>query len=215
MKRRLLKRRDTSIAAVDKRLGLEDLVANRTMSRDIADALRAVARARRSFVVMAVPRLAGKSTVMRAIVDERPRSSPVRTVAEDGDDIDALLASSRGGYIVIPEISRGGFAPGYIWGAPVRRIFKGVGEGVSLAVALHAPGPEEAFALICRGCGVPDADAAKISLVVYLRSLGPWQEPVRRVVETVHEIAGVREGRPVARLLFRWDEERDSFASGA
>ena len=85
----------------------------------------------------------------------------------------------------------------------------------AVALALHAPDPDEAFALICRGCGVPDSDAAKISLVVYLRSLGPWQKPVRRVVETVHEIAGVRDGRPAARLLFRWDEERDRFASGA
>ena len=185
------------------------------MSRDIADALRAVARSRRSFLVMAVPRLAGKTTVMRAMLDERPPSSPVRTVAEDGEDIDELLAESRGGYLVIPEISRGGFAPGYIWGAPVRRIFEGVGDGVSLALALHAPDPDEAFAIICRGCGVPDPDAAKISLVVYLRSLGPWQKPVRRVVDTVHEITGVRNGRPAARLLFRWDEERDLFVSGA
>jgi len=134
------------------------------MSPAIADLLRATARDRKSFIVMAVPRLAGKSTVLHAMVSERPRKAPLRTVAEDGDDIDKLLAQSRGGYIVIPEISRGAHAPGYIWGAPVRRIFQAVGAGTSLAVALHAPGPEEAFDIICHGCAVPDSDASKISV---------------------------------------------------
>ncbi|OLC21660.1 MAG: hypothetical protein AUH33_01290 [Chloroflexi bacterium 13_1_40CM_68_21] len=183
------------------------------MSRDIADALRATARERRSFIVMAVPRLAGKSTVLRAMVAERPKKAPLRTVAEDGDDIEQLLAESRRGYIVIPEISRGAHAPGYIWGAPVRRIFGAIGDGASLAVALHAPGPEEAFDIICRGCGVSDADASKISLVVYLRSLGHWEEPTRRVVETVHEIKGVRDGQPQAKLLFLWDERTNRFSA--
>jgi len=182
------------------------------MSPGIADLLRATARERKSFIVMAVPRLAGKSTVLHAMVSERPGKAPLRTVAEDGD-IDQLLTESRGGYIVIPEISRGAHAPGYIWGAPVRRIFKSVGDDVSLAVALHAPGPEEAFDIICRGCAVPDADASKISIVVYLRSIGHWEEPTRRVVDAVHEIRRVRDGRPQATLLFRWDEQKDRFAA--
>ena len=165
------------------------------MSPAIADLLGATARDRKSFIVMAVPRLAGKSTVLH------------------GDDIDKLLAQSRGGYIVIPEISRGAHAPGYIWGAPVRRIFQAVGAGTSLAVALHAPGPEEAFDIICHGCAVPDSDASKISLVVYLRSLGHWEEPTRRVVDGVHEISGVRGGRPTTRPLFKWDERDDRFVT--
>jgi hypothetical protein len=181
------------------------------MSSDIAETLRATARARRSFIVMAVPRLAGKSTVMQAMLDERPKSAPLRTIAEDGDDIAELLRESRSGYLRIPEISRFPAAPGYIWGAPVRKVFAGVGGGVSLAAALHAPDPDEAFAIICDGCGVSDADAGKIEIVVYLRSLGRWQEPTRRVVSTVHEIAGVRGGKPTARLLFAWDEASDRF----
>ena len=57
------------------------------MSPDIAQTLRAVARAKRSFIVVAMPRLAGKSTVMRAILAERPASDPVVTLAEDGQAI--------------------------------------------------------------------------------------------------------------------------------
>ena len=201
----------TRIGDIAAELTLDDLVANRTMSAEIATLLRSTVRARRSFLVMAVPRLAGKSTVKRAMLAERPPHMPVRTLGEDGDDVEALLASAQGGYFDIPEISQYAVAPGYVWGGTVRRAFAGIRDTTAIAAALHAPDPDDAFDIICRGCRVPDADAAKISLVVYLRSIGPWQTPQRRVVETIHEIGGVHAGRPTARLLFRWNETRDEF----
>jgi type IV secretory pathway ATPase VirB11/archaellum biosynthesis ATPase len=181
------------------------------MSSDIAQTLRAVAREKRSFIVLAVPRLAGKSTVLRAILAERPASAPVLTLAEDGDLVDQLISKSAGGYLVIPEITPSAAMPGYIWGADVRRIFKAAREDVSLAATLHAEGPDDAFAQICEGCGVPDSDASKIAFAVSLRSIGRWEEPARRVVASVHEIGGIERGRPKARLLHRWDEARDVF----
>jgi type IV secretory pathway ATPase VirB11/archaellum biosynthesis ATPase len=181
------------------------------MSADIAQTLRAVAREKRSFIVLAVPRLAGKSTVLHAILAERPPSTPVLTLAEDGDLVDQLIRKSAGGYLVIPEIAPSAAMPGYIWGADVRRIFNAAREDVSLAATLHAEGPEDAFAQICEGCGVPDSGASKIAFVVSLRSIGRWEEPTRRVVASVHEIGGVLRGRPKARLLHRWDEARDVF----
>lgn len=206
--------RPRSIPPIGTVLGLDDLVANRTMSPDIAATLRDVARRRRSFIVVAVPRLAGKSTVLRAILAERPKSSPVTTLAEDGEIVDRLVRQSAGGYLVIPEITQSAAMPGYIWGADVRRIFESVKEGVSLAATLHAQGPDDAFAQICGGCGVPDADASRITFAVALRSIGHWEQPTRRVVASVHEITGVAGGRPTARLLHRWDERRDEFVSG-
>jgi type IV secretory pathway ATPase VirB11/archaellum biosynthesis ATPase len=181
------------------------------MSSDIAATLREMARRRRSFVVVAVPRLAGKSTVLRAILAERPPSSEVLTIAEDGNDIDDLVKKSSGGYLVIPEITKSAAMPGYIWGADVRRIFKTVNEDVSLAATLHAEGPDDAFAQICGGCGVPDEEASKFAFAVALRSIGRWEEPTRRVVQSVHAIEGVRDGKPRARLLHHWDEQQDRF----
>ena len=183
------------------------------MSRDIADSLRQAARQKRSLIVVAVPRLAGKSTVLHAILAERPRSTPVKTLAEDGDVLEQLLKASAGGYLVIPEITQSAAMPGYIWGTAVRAIFKTAKEAVSLAATLHADGPEDAFAQICDGCRVPDADAAKITMAVALRSIGRWEEPTRRVVASVHEIQGVKDGRPKLRLLHRWDERRDEFVT--
>jgi hypothetical protein len=188
---------------------LADQVANGTMSAEIAALLRETAQAHESFLVMAVPRLAGKTTTMRAMLAEQTR--PVLALGYDGDDVDALAARARGGYLIVPEISRGAWSAGYVWGEPVRRAFGAITQGTALATALHAPDPAEAFAIICGGCGVPDAHAARLSLVVYLRSLGEWEQPTRRVVSTVHRIHAVRDGVPDAELLFRWDEKTDTF----
>jgi hypothetical protein len=197
----------------DAEIRLADQVANGTMSQEIADLLRDTAKARRSFIVMAIPRLAGKTTTMRAMLAEQ--EGPVVALGYDGEDIAELIPRAREGYLIVPEISRGAWSAGYVWGEPVRRAFAGIAGGTALATALHAPDPDEAFAIICRGCGVPDADAARISLVVYLRSLGEWEHPTRRIVSTVHEIRGVEGGKPNARLVFQWNDAKDRFERGA
>lgn len=196
----------------EKPIRLADQVANGTMTEDIAALLRETARAHKSFLVMAVPRLAGKTTTMRAMLAEQ--QAPVLTLGYDGEDVDPLVERAKGGYLVVPEIARGKWSAGYVWGEPVRRAFNGISQGTALATALHAPDPDEAFAIICNGCGVPDAHAARVSLVVYLRSLGEWEHPTRRVVSTVHEIRGVKNGKPDAKLLFRWNEQADRFEAG-
>lgn len=182
------------------------------MSRDVAATLQATAQGRHSFLVVAIPRLAGKSTVKAAMLEHRPRRAPLKTVGDDGIDIEALAATSVGGYLVVPEISEYPVTPGYIWGATVRRVFARIGEDVALAAALHAPGAEEAFDVVCRGNGVPDEHASRVAIVVYIRSLGTdWRRPTGRRIATVHEVASVRQGRPELRLLHRWDERTDRF----
>jgi hypothetical protein len=91
-------------------------------------------------------------------------------------------------------------------------VFEGVGDGVSLATAIHAPGMEEALEQISGDNRVPDRDLQKLALIVYIRSLGSdVQHPDRRVVATVHELESVRSGKPKANLLHRWSEQRDEF----
>lgn len=191
---------------------LEELVANGTMSPEIASTLQVTAQGRHSFLVVAIPRLAGKSTVMAAMLDHRPKGAPLRTVGDDGVNVDALAAASAGGYLVVPEISEYPVTAGYIWGARVRQVFSKIGADVALATALHAPGADEAIDIVCRGNRVPDEQAAQIALVLYIRSLGrDWRRPTGRRIATVHEIVSVRDGRPETRLLHRWDESADRF----
>jgi len=193
-------------------LTLADLTANGTMSPEIAATLRATAQGRHSFLVVAIPRLAGKSTVMGAMLAHAPKAAPVKTVGDDGVDINALAAAAAGGYLVVPEISEYPVTAGYIWGAPVRRVFAQIGERVALAAALHAPGAAEAIDVVCRGNRVPDAQTAQIALVVYIRSLGTdWRQPTGRRIAAVHEIVTVQDCRPETRLLHRWEERTDRF----
>ena len=195
-------------------IGLAELVRNGTMSAEIAATLAGVVEERRSFLVFAVPRLAGKSTVMQAMLARAPADMPVRPVTGEPAEITRLHGGDGAGYLVIPEISRYAAMPGYIWDAPVRRVFTVAADrGYALAAALHAPTVEEAFAAVCSGCRVPDDHAAKIQLAVYLRSIGEWHAPSRRVVEAVHEIHGVSGGKPRTRVLHLWDEARDRFVT--
>lgn len=192
-------------------LGLKDLVANGTMSEAMAETLGETARLGRSFVVTAIPRLAGKTTVMHAMLGERPDGLPARVTDGSVTQLRSFGRASERGYLVIPEIADAPI-PGYLWGAAVRRIFAALENGFSLATALHSGGTEEAFDVICRQNAVPDEDAERIALVVYIRSLGTdWRNPAGRRVATVDQILGVRSGRPRTRRLHMWDEESDSF----
>jgi hypothetical protein len=194
-------------------LAIADLVANGTMSADMADTLRSVVRERRSFVVTAVPRLAGKSTVMAAMLAERRDGVPARVTTGSATEIRELVRSGERGYLVIPEISEYP-VPTYLWGPPVRRVFAALDKGFSLATALHSDSVEGTFDIICRGNGVPDEHAARISLVVYIRSLGTdWRAPTGRRVAAVDDVLGVTGGRPRTRRLHRWDEAADRFES--
>ena len=51
-----------------------------------------------------------------------------------------------------------------------------------------------------------------MDLMYYLRSIGDdWRNPLRRVMAELYEIDGVEGGRPIARLLQRWNEAEDRF----
>lgn len=192
-------------------LTLNDLVANRTMSRAMATTLRRAVVARCSYLVHALPRLAGKSTTGKAILATGPKTMPVRELGVDGTDVDALVADAKGGYLYVPEISRYAVTEGYVWGAPVRRAFAGIARGTALTTALHADAVDDALAIV-RQNGVPDDDLRRLDVIVHIRSLGEdWRNPTRRVVAGVHEMVGIRDGEPKTRVLHRWDEETDRF----
>ena len=97
----------------------------------------------------------------------------------------------------------------YLWGDPVRRVFAALERGFSLATALHAPGIDEAFEVICGQNGVPDADAGRLDLAVYIATVGDdWRAPERRAIAEVREIDTAEGGRPLGRTLHRWLTQR-------
>jgi type IV secretory pathway ATPase VirB11/archaellum biosynthesis ATPase len=194
-------------------LTLDDLVKNRTMSREMAATLGRTVQERRSYLVMALPRLAGKSTVGKAMLDQVTAGVPIRELGEDGTDVDELAEEARGGYLYVPEVSRHPVTEGYVWGAPVRRAFAAIQRGTALSTALHADAVTDAIDII-RANDVPDADLGRLEIVVHIRSLGDdWRTPTRRVVVGIHEIVDVSKGRSETRVLHRWDERTDRFES--
>lgn len=191
-------------------LTLPDLVANGTLSPEMAETLSAAAIERRSFVVAAIPQRAGKSTVTEAILDAAPAGTALHRLSLNHGPALGIPPEQDGGYLVVAEFAQTPFAD-YLWGEPVRRVLEAVRAGWPLAVTMHSDGIEGVYDQLLRGCRVPEADASAIELFVYIRTFGPRGEFARRVVERVYEVDGVEGGRPLARLLHRWDQARDEF----
>ncbi|MCL0055017.1 hypothetical protein M1N56_04000 [Dehalococcoidia bacterium] len=191
-------------------LTLIDLVSNGTMDAEIAATLSSVTSQQHSFVVVAVPRFAGKSTVIDAMLHCVPTNVPVHRLSGDEAEMDRLKLKRSSGYLVIGEFSKGP-VPGYIWGSPVRKVFETMRVGYSLSTALHAPSMEEAYAAICQANGVPDEDASNLTYMVYIERMGDAEDSFWRRISQVQEVERVVGGRPQGRLLFRWSEKNDSF----
>ncbi|HEY3217615.1 MAG TPA: hypothetical protein VGK15_00845 [Candidatus Limnocylindria bacterium] len=188
-------------------LSLGDLVANGTMSAAMGATLGRVAEAHRSYLVIALPRLAGKSTVGKAMLDvARAKKMPIRELGEDGTDVDALAREARGGYLYVPEVSRYPVTEGYVWGAPVRAAFAAIKDDTALSTALHADSAEDALEIL-RSNRIAAGDLTYLDVIVHIRSLGEdWRNPTGRKVADVNELV---EGK--LRLLHRWDEKTDTF----
>ena len=187
-----------------------DLIRNGTMSAEMAATLWAGMDERWSYVVVAIPRLAGKTTVGNALLELLPPDVPVHRLSGDEAEMARLKEAATGGYLVVGEFSQAPVST-YIWGAPVRRVFDAMNAGYSLATALHAPSLEETFDAICQGNGVADEHASRIKLMLYLRRFGDGPDMYWRRLDQVHEIDRVESGRPVGRLLHRWVEDEDRF----
>ncbi|MFP6595090.1 MAG: hypothetical protein VB860_08985, partial [Dehalococcoidia bacterium] len=172
--------------------------------------LWSVADERRSFMTVAVPRFAGKSTVSAGILKFASPDTPIHILSGEKAEMADLAGRPDSGYLVVGEFSR---APvdTYIWGARVRKVFATVAAGFSLVTALHAPTVEEAYDKICSGNGVSDEDASGIHYMVYIERHGKSEADFWRRISAVWEVEKVVDGVPAARLLHRWNEDTDTF----
>jgi hypothetical protein len=177
----------------------------------MAAVLWAAVGEQQSFLTVAVPRFAGKTTTSNAILAMRPPEVPAYLVAGEPDVMERLKRERRGGYLVVAEFANAP-VPGYIWGAPVRRVFETVREGgYSLQTALHAPGVDAAILEVTRGNAVSDEDASVFKLVLYIERFGTGLGDFWRRITDLYEVHEVRDGRPVGQSLFRWRADGDQF----
>lgn len=193
-------------------LTLADLIANRTLGPDMAALLAAAVEERRSLLVVAIPRNAGKTTLMTAVLEERPDGVPLYMLGtRHGESLGIPEPDAPAGYLSMSEIAPHPVTDSYLWGPDVQRVFGAAhARSHAIATALHADGIDSAFDVIAQN-EVPTEQASLIDVVVYIRLFGQWQDPERRVVETIHEVDHARDGEVVARLTHSWDEATDRF----
>ena len=193
-------------------LALRDLVANRTMSAAMAATLALGAKERRSLLMVAIPRLAGKTTTLLAALEHAPPGTELHELSADAGPTLGIPEQPDDGYLLIQEIAETAF-PHYLWGEPVRQVFRALRNGgFSLATAMHAGSINEALRIIVGPNEVPADDVALIDVGVYIQTLGPdWRHPERRVVSELREILDAEDGAIQTRLLQRWNEHADQF----
>ena len=193
-------------------LTMAELVRNGTMSAAMAATLWAAVDEGVSFITVAVPQNAGKSTTANAVLQLRPPGVLLHPVADEPERLERLKQERVGGYLVVGEFSPRGARRGYIWGAPVQRVFDTLTAGYSLQSSLHAPSAIDGMHEITHGNGVSDERAAQLGLVLYIEMFGSWQDPgVRRRLVDLYELHSVERGEPIGQSLFRWRRSDDSF----
>lgn len=186
-------------------LTLRDLVANHSIADDGAGVLRSIGAAGQSFLVYALPRNAGKSTVTDAIVAEAPESLPRLDFYGTADEAAALSAVPTRAYLQVGEIGHRG-RRGYLAAEEVVRLFEVLRAGsYSLASSLHADSVDEVFEVLGKNGVGSSVAAAAVSHVVKVRPLGDPHDPATpRVVEAIHAISPRDDGEPSAALLYQW-----------
>jgi hypothetical protein len=179
---------------------LQDMVNNRSISPAGAAVLRSIGAGGHSFLVYALPRNAGKSTVAQAILGEAPAELAREEFFGTQEEVRALSAVPPRGYVVVAEIGHRG-RPGYLSGDEVPRIFQLVSHGYSLASSLHADSVAEVFEVLQRNGVAADA-AATVPYLIKVRVLGEPDSPsTPRVVEQIHQVTA----DSTATLLYQWD----------
>src|SRR3990170_1382751 len=94
-----------------------ELIRNGTLSAQVAATLWAAVDERRSFLTVAIPRFAGKSTLSNAVLALRPPDVPLHQVDGSPGEMQRLKREQLGGYLVVAEFSEAP-VPHYIWGEP-------------------------------------------------------------------------------------------------
>ena len=198
----------------DDRLTLLDLVRNNTLDLKLAALLWLLVDKKASIVVAAAPQLAGKTTLLTALIDFMPpRYTKVFTRGrnEDFSFLSSPDSDASNTYILVPELSD--HTPAYLWGEEVRTLFQALDDGYSMGATMHADTPEEVVgALQAPPVNVPRGLLRHLHLIVTLRLVYGERGLVRRVSLLTSLASPDSDGRGLtAQRLARWEPDGDAF----
>ena len=131
----------------ENRLTILDLIRNETLDVETAALLWLLIDAKKSIVVAAAPQLAGKTTLLTALLDlVPPRYEKVFTRGLDEDFSWVSRTNPVDTYVFVPELSD--HTPGYLWGDKLKRLFRELERGYSMGATMHADTPEQVLATL-------------------------------------------------------------------
>lgn len=188
------------------RLSLLDLIRNNTLDVDTAALLWLLVENKSSIIVASMPQLAGKTTLLSALMDfAPPRYERVYANGQDEDFSFLARTDPANTYILIPELSD--HTPAYLWGDAVQTLFKSLGQGYSMAATMHADTPEQVLDMLAGYPVYISRDALHhVRVIVNIKMSYGERDMLRRV----SQVTLVSQG-PTLNYLGGWNRERDTF----
>ena len=188
------------------RLTLLDLIRNNTLDLKTAALLWLLVDAKSSIIVASAPQLAGKTTLLSALIDFiPPRYVRVYTRGKDEDFSFVAETEPSDTYFLVPELSD--HTPAYLWGDAVITLFDALERGYSVGATIHADTPEEVLGLF-EGppVNVPSGLLHHVHVIVNIRLWHKDDAALRRVNLMTLVTPG-----PKCVTLVEWDPVTDKF----
>ncbi len=184
-------------------MSMVQLIEARSMDLRLASVLWQLMERRTSLVVASMPRLAGKTTVLTALLDLlAPNVDPVflHGSMERWDFLKRTAPTTT--YLLAAEISD--HLPVYLWGKNVQRLFKMAEEGYGFAGAMHADSPDQVFQQLTGEHGVPRESLGRLRAVLTLYcDHTHYPNSVRRS-QALDLISASDDGRPALTRVAEW-----------
>lgn len=162
------------------RMSIADLLAQDTLTPELAATLWWTITRGASVFVAAGPPGAGKSTLANALLDYLPEHASVYVTSGAWDRLDIPPASSPL-YLLVNELS--GHMPVYLWGRTAQQAFSLLGPDVRMLGTLHARSVAEAIHVLCDEAGVKRDELVTPFVFAVIAAAWRGQRIERRVVE--------------------------------
>jgi hypothetical protein len=188
------------------RLNLLDLISNGTLDVGTAAVLWMLVESKSSVVVAAAPQLAGKTTLMTALLDLLPPSITTVITRGRAEDFSFLADTDPARtYILVPELSD--HTPAYLWGDKVATLFQALERGYSVAATIHSDDPAQIVDMLTEEPVSVSAERVHHAGAIVNLWLGYGERDMQR---RLSRLTLVMPG-PELVTIGEWDTEADAF----
>ena len=194
------------------RPSLLGMVKNNTLDLRLAALLWLLIERRTSMIFASAPDLTGRTAMLSALIDFIPTS--VRPVYVYGPEFEVPEPEEgvkpENTYLLIPEL--GEDRESYMWGQPVRDLFKALEKGYAVCTTMHADSPEQALQVLKSTPNkvVPHKRISGVNVLVNLRTV-PGGRSVSRRVAQVTLLLPEPSGPPRLVTLVGWEPDADQY----